>query len=129
MMVTAITSGICVSVRTRYRPEYSDPLKKSYLFSYIISIENRSDYVVKLKRRHWYIFDSCGTYREVEGEGVVGLQPELQPGETHEYESACNLTTEMGRMHGTYTMERKVDGGIFQVAIPAFEMFAPFVLN
>lgn len=128
-MVSAVTSGICVSVRTRYRSEYSDPLKKHYLFSYIVTIENRSDYTVKLTHRHWHIFDSCGSWREVQGEGVVGLQPVLQPGEVHEYESACNLTTEMGRMHGTYTMCRTVDGGAFKVAIPAFEMFAPFVLN
>ena len=85
--------------------------------------------MVKLLRRHWYIFDSCGITREVEGEGVVGLQPVIEPGKSHQYVSGSHLKTEMGRMHGTYLMERMVDGKQFYVNIPEFQLVAPFKLN
>jgi ApaG protein len=78
-----------------------------------------------LHRRHWYIFDSNGSYREVEGEGVVGVQPTLQPGEKYHYVSGCNLRTEMGKMKGNYQMENLNNKKIFAVNIPEFEMIAP----
>ena len=84
---------------------------------------------MQLLRRHWYIYDSNGTVREVEGEGVVGLQPVIEPGEIHEYVSGCNLRTSIGKMTGTYLVERVVDGKQFQVQIPEFNMIAPYRLN
>ena len=74
-------------------------------------------------------FDSNGSYREVEGEGVVGVQPILQAGEKYQYVSGCNLRTEMGKMHGTYQMENLNDKKIFDVNIPEFEMIVPFKNN
>lgn len=74
--------------------------------AYRISIENLSDYAVQLKRRQWFIFDSSGTQREVEGEGVVGVQPIMQPGEGYSYVSGCQLSTEIGSMSGNYLMSR-----------------------
>lgn len=128
-MVTKITDGVKISVETVYQPEYSNPANNHFMFAYKITIENLTDYTVQLMRRHWYIFDSNGTHREVEGEGVVGQQPVIDPGESHEYVSGCNLTTEMGTMKGTYGMTRLVDGTQFEVNIPEFHLISPYRLN
>jgi ApaG protein len=128
-MVTKITEGVKVTVETSYQPEYSNPANSHFMFSYKINIENLSDYTVQLISRHWYIFDSNGTHREVEGEGVIGVQPVLEPNEIHEYVSGCNLKTEMGKMSGTYTFKRLVDNQSFEVSIPEFELLCPFKLN
>jgi ApaG protein len=128
-MVAQITEGVKVSVETTYQPEYSNPANEHFMFAYKIQIENLTDYSVQLLRRHWTIFDSNGTKREVEGEGVVGLQPIIAPGMYHEYVSGCNLKTDMGSMEGTYQMKRLVDGEIFDVKIPKFSLLAPFKMN
>ena len=128
-MVTSVTQGIKISVRTQFQDLYSKPDQGHYLFTYKITIENTSEYTVKLMRRHWMIFDSCGEHREVEGEGVVGQQPVLMPGDIYEYESACNLSTEIGKMEGTYTMERTIDKLQFKVSIPEFELMTSSRLN
>jgi ApaG protein len=128
-MVTKITDGVSVSVFTEYQQEYSSPLQAHYVFTYRILIENHSEHTVKLLRRHWFIYDANALMREVEGEGVVGQQPTLEPGASHEYVSGCNLKTEMGKMKGTYLMERVVDGKQFTVVIPEFMLIAPFKLN
>jgi len=99
------------------------------VFTYRITIENASDYTVQLLRRHWLIYDTDGTIREVEGEGVLGLQPVLEPGEAHEYVSGCNLRSGMGKMAGTYLVERIMDGRQLQITIPEFTLIAPFRLN
>ena len=128
-MVTLVTHGVKVSVLVTYRAEQSAPDQGLYLFSYRITIENNSDFTIQLLSRHWHIFDSAGEYREVEGDGVVGEQPVLGAGEFYEYESACNLVTDMGKMHGTYLMKRELDGAKFYVNIPEFEMVVPARLN
>lgn len=128
-MTTQITHNIKISVRTRFQEEHSSPNQRHYLFSYHIIIENNSEYTIQLLRRHWHIFDSSGEYREVEGEGVVGEQPILASGEVYQYESACNLSTEIGKMYGTYLMERKIDGTQFNVDIPEFELIVPSKMN
>ena len=128
-MVSMISEGVEVSVETFYQQDYSNPMQSEYMFAYRIAIENHNSFPVKLHRRHWHIFDSNGSYREVEGEGVVGVQPVLSPGEKYQYVSGCNLRTEMGRMHGTYQMENLNNKSIFDVNIPAFEMFVPFKNN
>ena len=124
-----ISEGMKVSVETFYQPDYSNPLQSEFMFAYRISLENHNSFAVKLLRRHWHIFDSNGSYREVEGEGVVGVQPTLQPGENYQYVSGCNLRTEIGRMDGTYEMENLHTKKMFTVNIPPFEMFVPFKNN
>ena len=128
-MVTKITEGVKISVETNYQPEYSNPANAHFMFSYKITIDNLSDYTVQLLSRHWTIFDSNGTHREVEGEGVIGVQPVLEPNQIHEYVSGCNLKTEMGKMSGTYTFKRLVDEKTFIVSIPEFELLCPFKMN
>ena len=128
-MVTQITEGVKVSVETVYQSEYSNPAQEHFMFAYKITIENLSDYTVQLMRRHWYIFDSNGTLREVEGKGVVGEQPVIEPGESHEYVSGCNLKTDMGSMKGSYLMRRLMDNQTIRVNIPEFQLVAPYRLN
>lgn len=128
-MVTLTTQGVRVGVTTEYQPEYSTPSQQHFVFTYKIVIQNCGDHTVQLKRRHWHIFDANGVVREVEGEGVVGQQPVLEPGELHEYVSGCNLRSGIGKMHGTYQMERLIDGKIFEVHIPEFTMIVPYRLN
>ncbi|MFT4801213.1 MAG: ApaG protein [Flavobacteriaceae bacterium] len=128
-MKTKSTAGIKVSVESLYQANESHPLASYYFFAYRITIANASDYIVQLKKRHWYIFDSIGIKREVEGDGVIGEQPILVPGQSYQYVSGCNLTTAMGKMHGTYLMEREFDGKLFNVKIPEFLMIVPCKLN
>lgn len=128
-MVTGITQGVKVSVETFYQPDFSATSGNEFVFAYRITIENKGDTTIKLLRRHWHIFDSDGQWREVEGEGVVGEQPEIAPGHIHQYVSGCHLHTPAGKMLGTYLMERTLDGHLFDVRIPEFHMIAPFILN
>ncbi len=128
-MVSEVTQGVRVTVNTLYQPEYSQPSRDHYVFTYRIVIENGSAYTVQLLRRRWHIFEGTGIRREVEGEGVLGQQPVLEPGERHEYVSGCNLRSSMGKMLGLYDMIRIVDGKEFTVAIPEFTMIVPFRLN
>ena len=128
-MVSKISDGVEISVETYYQPDYSNPVSGEYMFAYRITIENHNKFAVKLLRRHWYIVDSNGTTREVEGEGVVGVQPAIEPSERYQYVSGCNLRTELGKMYGTYTMENLHNKSQFEVNIPLFEMVVPFKLN
>ena len=128
-MVTKITDGVKVSVETIYQPEYSNPTNEHFMFAYRVHIENLGDYSVQLMRRHWHIFDSNGSHREVEGEGVVGQQPVIEPGDSHEYVSGCNLKTDIGSMKGSYQMRRIVDNTEIEVNIPEFYLIAPYKMN
>jgi ApaG protein len=128
-MISLITKGVKITVRTHFQPDYSRPEMNHFLFTYKILIENRSEYSVQLLRRHWYIFDSNGEHREVEGDGVVGHQPVLMPNEIYEYESACNLRTDIGKMKGEYEMIRLTNKELFHVDIPEFKLIAPQRLN
>ncbi|MFM2145905.1 MAG: Co2+/Mg2+ efflux protein ApaG [Bacteroidota bacterium] len=128
-MVSKISEGIEVGVETFYQPDYSNPLTGEYMFAYRIHIENHNPFPVKLHRRHWNIVEANGSHREVEGEGVVGVQPTLQPGEQYQYVSGCNLRTEIGKMYGTYLMENLYTKEKFEVNIPVFEMIFPYKLN
>ena len=127
-MLSAITREVKVSVETMYQGGTSPFHEQEHVFAYRISIMNLGDATVKLLRRHWYIVDSA-VKRDVEGEGVVGQQPVLEPGESHVYISACNLSSEMGKMYGTYLFERVVDGELFEVIIPEFKLIVPFRNN
>ena len=128
-MVTQTTQGVKITVEAFYQPEYSHPVNAEYLFAYRVTIENISRHTIKLLKRHWHIFDSTGEYKEVEGVGVVGKQPVLKPGDTHQYISGCNLKSEIGKMHGDYLMQRLQDGKLFRVKIPPFDLMAPLKMN
>lgn len=128
-MTSKLSEGIKVSVETFYQPEFSNPLQNEFMFAYQVTIENSNDFPVQLLSRYWHIFDSNGSMREVEGEGVVGVQPVIPPGEFYQYMSGCNLRSEMGRMHGTYLISNVHTGQTFNVIIPAFEMQVPFKMN
>lgn len=123
------TNGITITVETQYLPQHSDPKEGKFIFGYHITIENGSDYTVQLLRRHWFIYDGNGTIREVEGEGVIGQQPILQPGDHHQYASYCDLKTDLGKMRGTFLMIRHDDETYFDVPVPEFRMCMPARMN
>lgn len=128
-MVKTSTHNIEISVEVKYWPQHSVPGENHYFFVYFITIENKSDFSVQLTRRHWDIFDSIGDNRVVEGEGVVGETPVLEPGQKFEYNSGCNLTSEIGFMKGYYTLVKLADGKEFNVEIPKFELIVPGKMN
>jgi ApaG protein len=128
-MTSKISEGIEVSIETFFQKDYSNPLQNEYMFAYRITIENHNSYPVKLLRRFWEIFDSNSEHREVEGEGVVGVQPLIMPGKQYQYVSGCHLKSEMGKMQGFYTMQNIETKELIRVNIPAFKMIAPVKLN
>ena len=128
-MITKITEGIEVSVDTHFEEGQSQPLERLFLFSYHITIENKTSDKVQLLRRYWQIFDSNGEFREVEGPGVVGEQPILLPGEKYSYESFCPLKTDMGKMKVPSPFERLRDRKMLIAEIPEFKMIVPSKLN
>ncbi|HXS55383.1 MAG TPA: Co2+/Mg2+ efflux protein ApaG [Hanamia sp.] len=128
-MISKISEGLTVSVETFYQPEYSNPLNSEFMFAYRITLENNNVFPVQLLRRHWYIFDSNAEHREVEGEGVIGVQPKINPGEKYQYVSGCNLRSEIGKMHGMYFMENIYDKQTFIINIPAFDLVVPSKMN
>ena len=128
-MKTLTTQGVKVTVKSKYLPEQSNPIQDYYVFSYMISIHNTTPYDIQLLRRHWNIFDSNGVYRELEGDGVIGFQPVIEPGQIHEYGSGCHLETDMGKMGGYYTFQKLEDGGYFHVDIPDFKLISPYRNN
>jgi ApaG protein len=128
-MNSTITHGIEISVKTRYYAPQSDPKNNQYFFVYEITITNKSDYTVKLLKRHWNITDALGEKRELTGNGVVGETPTLEPAQSFAYNSGCNFVTDIGKMSGYYTMKKLVDQTEFEVAIPEFVMVLPAKLN
>lgn len=128
-MVSKITEGIEISVETFYQQQYSNEANGEYMFAYRITIENHNLYTVQLLRRHWTIFDSNAQIRDVDGDGVVGLQPIIQSGDKFTYSSCCNLNSELGKMKGNYTMKNLHTLTEFVVNIPAFSLIAPCKLN
>lgn len=128
-MVTEITEGVKVTVETEYQSDYSSPTQGHYVFTYQVTIENNSNHTVKLLRRHWHIYDIGFPKREVEGAGVIGKQPVLEPGHIHRYVSGCNLKSGIGKMRGAYLMRRIMDDHQLKVAIPEFTMIAPYRAN
>ena len=111
-MSIAVTDGIRVEVESFYISERSDPDRDFWFFAYQVQIANESKVPVRLVSRHWVITDGNGGVKEVRGEGVVGSQPLLMPGESFAYQSACPLSTAVGSMHGSYEMVRE-DGESF----------------
>lgn len=128
-MVQQVTEGVKIMVETFYQPAQSNPLNSEYLFAYRITIENLTANPLKLISRHWHIVDSNGTHREVEGDGVVGKQPIILPGDSYTYTSAANLNSDLGKMYGTYLMEDLFDKRNLTVNIPEFQLIAPAKMN
>ena len=128
-METLITKDIRVSVDSSYSPDYSNPNAAKYIFVYRVIIENLGDETVQLLKRHWSIFDAGGNPREVDGEGVIGQQPVLTPGEKHQYTSWCPLASAIGYMQGYYLFRNNLKNKIFKVHIPKFNLIAPQALN
>ncbi len=123
------TSGITVKVETNFISEQTSAQNAHYSFAYRITIQNNSDYTVRLLSRKWILTDALGKVRTVEGEGVVGKQPVIAPGQSHVYVSGTNFPTPFGKMEGYYTMKRMLDEQEFEVGIPVFILEYPFVLN
>ena len=120
----ALTQGIRVRVQSVYLPEQSSPTDERFVFAYTITISNESTYTAQLRTRHWIITDGRGGVEEVKGDGVVGEQPRLSPGQSFQYTSGCVLTTPIGTMHGTYRFWRD-DGTYFDAAIAPFSLASP----
>lgn len=128
-MLTEVTAGVRISVVPRYEPGISNAASDTYVFSYQIIIENQNDFPVQLLRRHWYIFDSIAIKREVEGPGVVGEMPVIQPGDFYMYHSACDLRSPRGTMQGFYSMSKLGDKQTFHVRVPKFKLEVPYSMN
>ena len=128
-MVTAITQGIQVSVEVTYQAEFSNPHQHHFVFTYKVTIENKSQHTYQLLTRKWEIFDAAEEVKIIVGDGVVGKQPILEPGEKHSYISGCNLISGLGKMSGSYTMEKLFDGKRIEVQVPEFQLIANFLQN
>jgi ApaG protein len=120
----AVTEGVTVRVAVNFLPEQSRIESGKWFWVYHIRIENDSDQAVQLLTRHWRITDGRGLVNIVDGEGVIGEQPIIQVGHSHDYVSGCPLTTAHGSMEGHYTL-RRADNSTFEVAIPFFPLAAP----
>jgi ApaG protein len=126
-MSEAVTRNILVNVETEYAPGRSSPAQSQWFFLYTIRLTNQGRETVQLVSRHWIITDALGDVKEVKGPGVVGKKPVLEPGETFEYTSGCELTTPFGTMRGTYqmvTLDDKQEA--FDINIPAFTLTEPY---
>ncbi len=123
------TKGVTVGIEVEYSPRNSKPHDEQFVFGYRVTIINEGSEPVQLLRRHWKIFDAIGERREVKGEGVIGEQPILYPGQIHRYNSWSPLKSMMGRMWGSFTMLNLDTTEEFEVEIPKFEMSTPAKMN
>ncbi|MEM1173340.1 MAG: Co2+/Mg2+ efflux protein ApaG [Pseudomonadota bacterium] len=121
-------NDIGIHVATAYVDEQSRPADDRYVFSYTITIRNNGDVAATLRSRHWVITDANGKVQEVHGDGVVGEQPFLQPGEEYRYSSGAILETPVGAMQGKYTMEAE-NGSNFDAPIAPFTLAVPGLLQ
>jgi ApaG protein len=124
-----ITKGIEVAVESKYQGRFVSNEGPLFVYNYTITITNHSDQTVRLVNRHWDIFDSMNVFTQVNGEGVIGQQPILLPGDSHSYTSGCHLRSDFGAMSGFYGMENVTTGQQFEVDIPKFLLVCPTILN
>jgi ApaG protein len=117
-----------VSVRPQFLPEHSNPEEPRYVFAYTVTIRNTGETTAQLLSRHWIITDGNNNVEHVRGDGVVGEQPVIRPGESFEYTSGCPLGTPVGSMKGTYQCIAE-DGTRFEAAIPEFVLSTPKTLH
>jgi ApaG protein len=120
--------AIAIDVDTRFLAEESAPEDGRYVFAYTVRIRNEGDAPARLVSRHWVITDANGRVQEVRGDGVVGEQPRLRPGESYEYTSGAVLETGLGQMYGSYRMVAD-DGSDFEAPIAPFTLSVPRVLH
>ncbi|MBV9522989.1 MAG: Co2+/Mg2+ efflux protein ApaG [Alphaproteobacteria bacterium] len=123
-MYSETTRSIKVTVKPFYLEHQSSPADNQYVWAYQVVIENQGSETVQLRRRHWRITDSMGRMQDVRGDGVVGEQPVLKPGQSFAYKSGTPLGTPSGIMVGSYEMQTS-DGESFEVAVPAFSLDSP----
>ncbi len=128
-MITQVTKGIKISVKTSFEGTFFKNYKMHFAFGYTISIENQSSSSVQLTSRHWQIYDALNELEVLNGEGVIGKKPVIKPGESHTYSSGCLLVSPIGAMKGHYNMVNFSTGEKFRVYIPTFKFSAPFSLN
>lgn len=128
-MVYATTDGIKVTVETTYQADFSNPQQHHYVFTYKVNIENQSSTTIKLIKRYWEVYDAGDIPKVIQGEGVVGRKPIIEPGEKHEYVSGCNLKSGLGKMKGLYLMEVLKTGKLIEVKIPEFQLIATIFNN
>jgi ApaG protein len=121
-MNTITTEGVKITVDTQFSSDLSEVNQNQFFFNYHIEITNNNDYSVQLLHRDWYIFDSLNYPNKVSGEGVIGEQPILKPGQTFAYASGCCLTSEIGQMKGYYTFKNLINHDFFKVEIPSFQL-------
>jgi ApaG protein len=119
---------INIEVETNYLDDQSEPREQRYVFAYTITIRNEGDVAAKLLTRHWIITDANGRVQEVRGDGVVGEQPYLKPGQGFRYSSGAVIETPVGTMQGSYQMVAD-DGAKFDAPIPAFRLAMPGMLH
>lgn len=124
-MFSQETAGVVVRAKPMFLAAESDPEDHRYVWAYTIEIENRTAAPVKLLRRRWRITEESGLTHEVRGDGVVGKQPVIPPGETFSYTSAAPLSTPSGVMVGAYDMVRVGTGETFEAQVPAFPLDSP----
>jgi ApaG protein len=127
-MSDTTTRGIRIEVESEYVEERSDPRANYFFFAYHVTISNVGDEVAELVSREWIITDSNGNVERVQGPGVVGEFPRLEPGDAFEYTSFCPLTTSFGSMEGHYVMKAE-SGETFEAEIAAFTLAVPGVVN
>jgi len=127
-MSTDPKHDIQVTVKSYYIKEQSDPDNDLYVFAYTVNIHNSGTVAAKLISRHWIITDADGNEQEVRGDGVIGEQPYLSPGDSFEYSSGTHMDTPVGSMYGTYQMQAD-DGINFDAEIPAFTLALPTALH
>ena len=126
------TQDIEITVYPQYIAEHSEPEMGIYSFIYTVTVENSSDATVQLLRRHWHVYSGGVLYTEVQGDGVVGEQPVLQPGDGFQYSSGSVIKDPVGSMRGVYTFKEIATRGksrIFDVAIPNFDLMCPFLIH
>jgi len=128
-MINYVTKGIRISVKTIYDGSYFKNYNLHFAFNYIIKITNQSKSTVQLKTRHWRIFDSLSPDVIIDGEGVIGEKPLINPGDSYEYSSGCLITSPVGAMRGFYNMIDVNNGKKFRAYIPTFKLNAPQALN
>ncbi|MGY8926566.1 MAG: Co2+/Mg2+ efflux protein ApaG [Flavobacteriales bacterium] len=128
-MATLTTAGVKISVSTQFRQDFSALNEGVYFFNYRIDIQNSNEFDIQLLSREWYIFDSLKEASFVRGEGVIGEQPILKPGEKYTYTSGCELSSDIGMMKGFYTFKKLSSDDLFQVFVPTFKLEYPAKLN
>jgi ApaG protein len=128
-MSVEITNGIKVSVESKFSERFSVIVENKYIYQYTISITNKSNFSVQLLEREWFIYDSLDFPRIVRGEGVIGEQPIIEPGDTFSYSSSCDLQSTLGKMEGNYIFQNLTTSEILKVKIPTFQLLYPNLLN